>query len=331
VIAQCDKVGFDGDVWPVHPTRATIGGQACFASLADLPGAPDMTFIGVNRHATLDVVKDLSAMGAGGAICFASGWAETGDDALQAALVAAAGEMPVLGPNCYGLLNMLDGAVVWPDQHGGVACDSGVAILSQSSNIAINLTMQARGLPIAYVACLGNAAQTDLVELGTAMLADSRVTALGIYAEGITDAVGLAALAQTGRAAGKGIVMLKSGRSAAGAAAAASHTAALSGSHAASQAYLAQAGIGAVATPAGLIEALKILHVHGPLAGRRVCSLSCSGGEAGLVADLADGSPLDFAPLTDTQESRLGKTLGPLVTLSNPLDYAPLRCGDVCH
>lgn len=329
VIAQCQKVGFDGEVWPVHPTRDTIGGQPCFAALADLPGTPDMTFIGVNRHATLDVVAELSAMNAGGAICFASGWAETGDDDLQAALVTAAGDMPVLGPNCYGLLNMLDGAVVWPDQHGGVACDSGVAILSQSSNIAINLTMQARGLPIAYVACLGNAAQTGLVELGEAMLADSRVTALGVYAEGIADAVGLAALAQTARAAGKGIVMLKSGRSAAGAAAAASHTAALSGTHAASQAYLAQAGIGSVATPAGLIEALKILHVHGPLAGRRVCSLSCSGGEAGLVADLADECVLDFAPLSDTQEHVLRDLLGPLVTLSNPLDYHTFIWGDL--
>jgi len=244
VIAQCDKIGFAGDVWPVHPTRTSIGGRACYATLTDLPSAPDMTFIGVNRHATLDIVAQLAAMGAGGAICFASGWAETGDNDLQDALVAAAGKMPVLGPNCYGLLNMLDGAVVWPDQHGGVACDSGVAILSQSSNIAINLTMQARGLPIAYVACLGNAAQTGLVELADAMLADARVTALGVYAEGINDAAALAALAAKARAAGKGIVMLKSGRSDAGAAAAASHTAALSGSHAASQAYLAQAGIG---------------------------------------------------------------------------------------
>lgn len=328
VIAQCDKIGFAGDVWPVHPTRASIGGRACYAALTDLPSAPDMTFIGVNRHATLDVVAQLAAMGAGGAICFASGWAETGDNDLQDALVAAAGEMPVLGPNCYGLLNMLDGAVVWPDQHGGVACESGVAILSQSSNIAINLTMQARGLPIAYVACLGNAAQTGLVELADAMLADARVTALGVYAEGINDAAALAALAAKARAAGKGIVMLKSGRSDAGAAAAASHTAALSGSHAASQAYLAQAGIGSVSTLAGLIEALKILHVHGPLPGRRVISLSCSGGEAGLVADLAEGSPLAFAPLSGAQETALGAVLGPLVTLANPLDYHTFIWGD---
>ncbi len=329
VIEQCDKIGFAGDVWPVHPTRDEIGGRPCFKSLSDLPQAPDMTFIGVNRHATLDVVAQLSAMGAGGAICFASGWAETGDDHLQAALVAAAGDMPILGPNCYGLLNMLDGAVIWPDQHGAQPCDTGVAILSQSSNIAINLTMQARGLPIAYVACLGNAAQTGMVELAEAMLADERVTALGVYAEGFDDPAGLAAVTHAARSKGKGTVILKSGRSAAGVAAAASHTAVLSGTHAASTAFLKQAGIASVTWPSELIDALKILHTHGPLPGRRVCALACSGGEAGLVADLAEGRTLDFAPLTNTQMAGLSDILGPLVTLSNPLDYQTFIWGDL--
>ncbi len=329
VIEQCDKIGFDGDVWPVHPTRTNIGGKPCFPALADLPSAPDMTFVGVNRHATVDVIAALSNMGAGGAICFASGWAETGDGDLQDALVAAAGDMPILGPNCYGLLNMLDGAVIWPDQHGARRCDRGVAILSQSSNIAINLTMQARGLPVAYVACLGNAAQTGMAELAEAMLADDRVTALGIYAEGFEAPAGLAQVTQAALAKGKATVILKSGRSAGGVAAVASHTAVLSGTHAASEAYLRQVGIASVATPAELIETLKILNVHGPLTGNRVCALACSGGEAGLVADLADTRALDFAPLSENQQTNLAEVLGPLVTLCNPLDYHTFIWGDL--
>ena len=103
-----------------HPTKAEIGGLKAYASLADLPGVPDATFIGVNRFATIDVVAELSAMGAGGAICFASGWTEAGEPELQAKLVAAAGDMPILGPNCYGVINYLDGALLWPDQHGGL-------------------------------------------------------------------------------------------------------------------------------------------------------------------------------------------------------------------
>lgn len=187
VVEQCRKMGFTGDVWPVHPSRSEIGGARTYRSLADLPAPPDATFVGVNRHATLDVVAELAAMGAGGAICFASGWREAGEGGLQERLVAAAGEMPVLGPNCYGVINYLDGALLWPDQHGGRPVERGVALISQSSNIVINLTMQARGLPVAYVACLGNAAQVGLAELGAALLADDRVSALGLYVEGAND------------------------------------------------------------------------------------------------------------------------------------------------
>ena len=146
VIEQCRKMGFDGSVWPVHPSRAETGGHTCFRALADLPAPPDAVFLGINRHLTVDLVAQLSAMGAGGAICFASGWREAGEAGLQDDLVAAAGEMPILGPNCYGLINYLDGALLWPDQHGGRRVDRGVALISQSSNIVINLTMQARGL-----------------------------------------------------------------------------------------------------------------------------------------------------------------------------------------
>ena len=328
VIEQCRKMGFQGDIWPVHPTRETIGGLRAYPSLADLPGVPDATFVGVNRHATLEVVAELAAMGAGGAISFASGWAEAGEPELQRRLVAAAGGMPMLGPNCYGVINYLDGALLWPDQHGGVRVERGVALLSQSSNIVINLSMQRRALPVAYVACLGNAAVVGLAELAGALLADDRVTALGMYVEGIDDAAAFADLAARARAVGKGIVCIKSGKTALSRTAAASHTAALAGGGAASSAFLRQIGVAEVATPAELIEALKILHLHGPGLGARLCSLSCSGGEAGLVADLAAPYGLDFPPPSAATRTRLGEILGPIPTISNPLDYHTFIWGD---
>ncbi|MCA2010492.1 acetate--CoA ligase family protein [Cereibacter sphaeroides] len=328
VIDQCRKMGFDGPVWPVHPTREEISGVPCVRSLAELPEAPDAVFIGVNRFATIEVVRELAAMGAGGAICFASGWEESGEAGLQAQLVEAAGAMPILGPNCYGVINYLDGALLWPDEHGGRRVESGVALISQSSNIVINLTMQKRGLPVAYVACLGNAAQVGLAELAGAVLADERVTALGMYVEGIDDAPAFAALAEAARAAGKGIVVVKSGKTEASRAAAASHTASLAGGGAASSAYLRQAGIAEVDTLAALIEVLTVFHVHGPEVGPRLCSLSCSGGEAGLVADLGARAGVTFEPPTQAQKDRLGAVLGPLVALANPLDYHTFIWGD---
>ena len=328
VIAQCRKMGFDGPVWPVHPAKAQIAGLPAFASLADLPQPPDATFIGVNRHATVAVVRELAALGAGGAVCFASGWTEAGASQLQDDLVAAAGDMPILGPNCYGLINYLDAALLWPDQHGGRRVDRGVALLSQSSNIVINLTMQARALPVAYVACLGNAAQVGLAELAGALLADPRVTAIGMYVEGIDDAPAFAALAESARLAGKGVVCLKSGKTALARSAAASHTAALAGGGAASSAFLRQAGVAEVHTLPELIETLKIFHVHGPQIGPRMCSLSCSGGEAGLVADLAAPKGLALEPPSPATRAALGEILGPIVSIANPLDYHTFIWGD---
>ncbi|NND19444.1 MAG: acetate--CoA ligase family protein [Silicimonas sp.] len=328
VIEECDRLGYEGEVWPVHPGKAEIAGKRAYASVADLPGAPDAAFVGVNRHATLEVVRDLAARGAGGAVLFASGFSETGDGALTEALLDAAGGMPVLGPNCYGFVNALDGAVIWPDQQGCARVEKGVAILSQSSNIAITLTMQRRGLPVAFVVCLGNAAQVGLAGLAEALLADDRVTALGLYVEGIGDACAFADVVARARRAGKGVVALKAGRSEAGRNAAATHTASLAGEATVSSAFFRQAGVGEVSALPELVETLKILHAYGPIRADRLVSVSCSGGEAGLMADTGEAAGVTFAPIPDAEASRLAGVLGPLVTISNPLDYQTFIWGD---
>lgn len=326
VVEQCRKMAFSGPVWPVHPTKPAIAGVAAFARLDDLPAPPDAVFIGVNRHATVDVVRQLRDMGAGGAVCFASGFseaqAETGDGSdLQAALLEAAGEMPILGPNCYGFINYLDGALLWPDQHGGARVDRGVAVLTQSSNMAINISMQLRGLPLAYVTTAGNQAQTGLAELGTALLQDPRVTVLALHVEGIGDVPAFERLMQTARDLGKPVVALKAGRSARAQAAAVSHTASLAGSDAGARALLRRLGVAQVDSLPALLETAKLLHFAGPLPGAALASVSCSGGEASLMADSAEGRNVQFPDLTQTQRDRLRDTLGSMVALANPLDY----------
>ena len=230
VIDQCRRMGFAGPVWPVHPTREAIAGAKAYPSFDALPGVPDAVFVGVNREATIDIIARLRHLGAGGAVCFAAGFleaeAELGDGAaMQARLLEAAGEMPIIGPNCYGFINYLDGALLWPDQHGGQRCDSGVAILTQSSNIAINLSMQRRALPLAYLMTAGNQAQLGLADLGLALLADPRVTALGLHIEGVGDLRAFEALANQAQEQGTPIVALKSGRSEQARTATQSHTA----------------------------------------------------------------------------------------------------------
>ncbi|MBY5705345.1 acetate--CoA ligase family protein [Rhizobium leguminosarum] len=336
VIEQCDLMGFAGEIWPVHPMLDEVLGRPCYRSVSDLPSAPDAAFVGVNRTLTVEIVRSLSEAGAGGAVCYASGFseatAELGDGAeLQQALLEAAGYMPILGPNCYGFINGLDGALLWPDQHGMQRIERGVAILTQSSNIAINLTMQTRGLPIAYVVTAGNQAQTSLADVACSLIDDPRVTALGLHVEGFGDLSPLERLAALARRSKKPVVVLKVGRSEQAKRAAVSHTASLAGSDAVADAVLARLGLGRVQTLPALLETLKLLHVAGPLAGHSISSMSCSGGEASLMADAAVGRNVEFPALRPQQLPRLRRVLGEMVTLSNPLDYHTFVWGDLAR
>jgi acyl-CoA synthetase (NDP forming) len=321
VIRQSDRIGFAGEIWPIHPKLAEIEGRRTWPSVADLPGAPDAAFIAVNRHLTIDVLRDLAARGAGGAVCYASGFSESGEENLQSALVEAAGSMPVLGPNCYGLINYLDRALLWPDQHGGLPVKRGVAIVTQSGNIGLNLTMQKRALPIAYLVTLGNQAAIGMAAMIEALLDDDRVTAIGLHIEGIDDPAALARAAARALKQGVPIVAIKTGKSAAGAELTVSHTAALGGADAVADAFLRRIGIVRVHAIPVFLETLKLLHVHGPLPGRAIASMSCSGGEAALIADAVEGGALRLRPLDRDQAARVAATLPELVTVSNPLDY----------
>ena len=322
VVRQCQRMGFSGDIWPVHPTLDEVNGLRCYRSVRELPTSPDASFVGVNRHLTVEIIRELSACGAGGAVCYASGFGEVEDGKdLHEALLAAAGNMPILGPNCYGVINYLDGALLWPDQHGSERVERGVAILTQSSNIGINLTMQARGLPIAYLIALGNQAQTDLAGALDTLIDDERVSAVGLYIEGFTNVPMLQTVMQRAHRRGLPVVAVKSGASLQGARITQSHTASMAGADEVASALLDRLGVARVRDLDTLIETLKLLHVHGPLKGNRLCSMSCSGGEASLMADTAVDRGVVFPDLTDDQFESISKTVHPLVSVSNPLDY----------
>ena len=326
IIEAARRIGFGGKIFPVHPEGKEIAGLQSLRSLEDWTGPIDAAFVGVNRTATIEVVAALAARGAGGAICFASGFseasAEDGDAAdLQAELVARAGNMPLLGPNCYGFVNALDRVAVWPDQHGLTPVDRGVGILTQSSNMAINMTMQQRGLPIGMVVTCGNQAQTRQADIALHLLEDARITALGLHVEGFGDVSAWHRVALKAQERGVPIVVLKVGASEQAARATVSHTASMAGSDAGAGALLTRLGFGRARDVPTFLEALKVLHCFGRLDSTALSSISCSGGEAALAADTAVGRQVFFPNLTGAQEEALGAALGPMVALANPLDY----------
>ena len=323
-LAASRAIGYDGAVWRVHPSRTSSDAQPYYRDVAALPGTPDAAFIAAPNREVPGIAAALARRGAGGFVCFAAGFSETGGDEgrhLTDELLAASGELPFLGPNCYGFVNFFDGVALWPDQVVGRRRERGVALICQSGTIALNLLFSDRSLPIGCALTVGNQtrlASEDLIELLTD---DPRVSAFGLYLEGIRDAARFTRAAARARAAGKPIALVKAGRTAAASRTVHTHTGALAGADTVFDAFCAQAGIARCESLATLCETLKIFHSGGPLPGRRVLAMGASGGDMALTADSARQLGLDFAPLPAPAAARLQEILSERVQIANPFDF----------
>jgi acetyl-CoA synthetase len=323
VAAGNAAIGYTGTLWRVHPTRRSTATTTYYRSVADLPGVPDAAFVAVPNHEAPAVAAALAARGAGGFVCFSAGFSETGTDSghrLTRELIADAGTLPFFGPNCYGFVNFFDKVAMMPDQIVGSPVDRGVALICQSGTIALTLMFNHRSLPIGCLITVGNQtcmAVEDLIEI---LCDDERVTAFGLYLEGVKDPERFARAAALARAAGKPIAAIKSGRTAAAARTAHSHTGALAGTDEVFEAFCRQAGIARCDTLGTLCETLKVLHVAGPLPGRKVLVMGASGGDMAMTADVSRELGLDFAPLPPARAASLREVLTDRVTIANPFD-----------
>ncbi|HJR22343.1 MAG TPA: acetate--CoA ligase family protein, partial [Dongiaceae bacterium] len=315
--------GFTGEVWVVNPKYPELGGRKCYASIADLPQAPDATFIAVPREATIDILKQLDARGGGGAICYAAGYTEVGGEgvALHEEFTKAAGNLAVVGPNCYGMLNFIDGICLWPTGALGQQVETGCAIVMQSGNIALNLSRNDRSVPFAYVISSGNQAILDAADYVDALADDPKVTAIGLYLEGIRDVPAFSRAAAKALQRGKPLVALKAGNSELGARFAMSHTGSLAGSGKMYDALFDRLGIIRVHSVPQLLETLKLVSTAGLPKGNRLAVFTCSGGECLLTADLCDELGIPLPGFSEDQARDLRAQLPNFATVSNPLDY----------
>jgi acyl-CoA synthetase (NDP forming) len=323
-LAECEAAGFDGAVYAVHPTRDEVAGRRPYRSVDELPAAPDAAFVAVNAAASVDVVRRLAALGAGGAVLYAAGFAEAGTPegaALEDELRGAAGDMPVLGPNCYGVVDVVGRASAWPVPFPAPPLERGVAMVLQSGNLGINVTMADRSLPLGFLASVGNQTVVDVADVMDAYLGMDDVTGIGLYLEGVADVPRFAAAAARALEAGVPVAACKAGASELGRELAYTHTASLAGEDDLYDGLFERYGIARARSIPQLLELLKGLTAVGPLRGGRVFVFTCSGAECALSADAASAAGLALPQPGPDLQKRLAGVLPEHALVSNPLDY----------
>jgi acyl-CoA synthetase (NDP forming) len=288
-IEAARTIGYGGEIWVVNPKHPEIGGIATVASLAELPETPDAAYLAVRAELTIQLVAELRELGCAGAVCFAAGFAESGRSDLQDRLREAAGEMAVVGPNCYGVLNYIDRAALWADFHGGRSVDRGAAIISQSGNLSLILSMADRALPLSHLISNGNQAVLEASDFVDVLIDDPRVSAIGLYVEGLRD------VPKFWRAAVRADAFY--------------------------QAMFDRLGVVRVRSIPEMLETLKVFCTSGPLAGNRLGVLTCSGADSAMTADRASELGFELPPLSRAQQSKLREYIADFVNLSNPFDF----------
>lgn len=286
---------FKGAVYPVNAKYAEVGGHRCYPSLRDLPQVPDCALLVVPREGVQAALQEAVAVGAGGAIVYASGYGEmAGEDAGAAqrrlARIGQEAGMPILGPNCMGLVNHELGAgMSFIPEYSAMPRQLGpIAFVSQSGALGYCLAQAAeRGLGFRYFFSAGNSADVDVADLIAAMAEDDGVRAIACLFEGVPSAARLLQAGERARAAGKPVILYKMGVSDDGAAAARSHTGSLAGSAVAYRALFERAGFVMVENYEALVEHAKFFAAAGKPRSRGVAVVSGSGGAGIIAADMA--------------------------------------------
>ena len=320
-INEARRRGFTGQMWAVNPNRLDMAGVPCVASIADLPEVPDAVYLAIPASGVVEALRSLAQMGVGGVVCFSAGFKETGDTQGEQALIEATGDMALIGPNCYGLINYIDNSALWSFEHGGWSPGYGAAIITQSGMFSSDITMSQRSLPLSYMVSAGNQAVLGLEDFLDVFADDPAVRAIGLHIEGLQDIPLFERAALKALSKGIPVVALKTGSSVIGAELTVSHTGSLSGSGELYEALFARTGVISVTNPSQFLETLKFLCVVGGPKGRRLAGFTCSGGGATMLADYGEKIGLAFPPVDPVQEPELTALLPDIATVSNPLDY----------
>ena len=326
-IDYLQHLGFRGEVFPVNPSHAVVQGLKSYPSIGDVPRPVDVAIIAVPAAKVPQMLSEAAAAGVAGAIVFSSGFSEVGTEgaALQAALVDIVGRtgIRVLGPNCLGLMDIIGRAYATfsPVVGMGEIKAGGIGIVSQSGAFgayAYSLARE-RGLGLSHWITTGNEVDIDVGDCIAWLANDPSTKVILAYLEGCRNGPKLSAALEIARSAGKPVVVTKVGRTELGAAAAASHTAALAGDDAVYDAFLRQHGAYRAYSIEEFFDIGYAVSIAGTAKGNRVGLVTVSGGVGILMADEATEQTLDVVELPEAQQTKIREMI-PFGATRNPID-----------
>ncbi|TSH88834.1 acetate--CoA ligase family protein [Verticiella sediminum] len=319
--------GFDGAIYPINPTRDTVQGQRAWPSLRAVGEPIDLAIFAIPAQQVEAALEDAIAAGVRNVVLFSAGYAEVDDAGRQAqerlAARARAADIRFIGPNCLGFINIARNAYATfaPAVAAGRVAHGDIAVVSQSGAFGIYAyaLARARGLGLSYWATTGNEADIQVADCIEWLAKDPGTRVILLYLEGCRDGARLRRALAAARTANKPVVAVKVGRTAAGASAAASHTASLAGDDAVYDAVFREYGVWRTHTIEDFFNVGYALSVAPRPTNPSVGVLTVSGGVGALMADDASLAGLELTPMPEHTQQWLREKV-PFAAPVNPVD-----------
>lgn len=316
--------GFQGAVYPVNPKGGEILGKKAYTTVKKIPGEVDLALIVTPAETVLALIQECNEKKIENVIVISAGFGETGKAGAQEEFrigeFARTHGIRLIGVNCLGLLRPSIGL------NASFATDlppsGNIALISQSGALAVALIDQAKSVHLgcSFVVSIGNKTVLDECDLLETALGDPETQVIGLYLESITHGQRFRDVAAKVIAAGKPIVLLKSGTSQHGKQAVSSHTGALAGSDAGIAAVCSQTGVHRAGSLGEFTDILRAVSTQPALPSANIAVITNAGGPGILATDAAEEHGLNLPPLTEVIGSDLRTKLPPAASVRNPID-----------
>ncbi|NND04937.1 MAG: bifunctional acetate--CoA ligase family protein/GNAT family N-acetyltransferase [Saprospiraceae bacterium] len=323
LITNLLQSNFKGKVYPVNPGHPSIAGLKSYRKVQDIPDAIDLAIIATRANLVPKIVEQCGKASVGGLLILSAGFSEAGEAGKrmykEILRLAKVYDMRVVGPNCLGFINPSIGLNA--SFASGMAIPGKIAFISQSGALCTSILDWSidQRVGFSHFVSIGSMVDVDFADLIDYFGKDPRTTSILIYLEGLKDARRFMSAARA-FARNKPIILLKSGKSAAGAIASLSHTGALAGNDAAYQAGFQRAGILQVDTIQQLFNMAQALAMQPLPRGNRLAIVSNAGGPGVLATDFLIGNEGILAPLSPETMERLNQVLPGHWSHNNPID-----------